>query len=234
MQKLLLFLCLCLSGPTVFAEADTSPPHEALQAFMEEAMADGRIDKEKEGWRTRLPKFPEVSFPEGVAYDWVLDTTEGTLTFRLDPEHAPQHVRNILYLTQLGYYDGLGFHRIIPGFMAQGGCPLGRGNGGPGYTVRLEATRKARHDEPGVLSMARTAVPDSAGSQFFITFGKVPHLDGQYTVFGRITEGQEVLKAFEAAGNPDPRSNGVPPRKTITIRKAEIRSVQPNPGPDEE
>jgi len=142
-------------------------------------------------------------------------------------------VRNILYLTELGFYDGLNFHRIIPGFMAQGGCPLGRGNGGPGYNLKLEAHQDVKHDEPGVLSMARSRMPDSAGSQFFITFGKVSHLDGQYTVFGRITDGREVLKELEAAGNPNPRSNGVPPQKEIVIRNAEIRQVTKDPEPDE-
>jgi len=209
----------------LFAEED-GPPNtvlEELRAFIAAQTEAGTIDRDAEGWRTRLPKFPEVPFEDGARYLWVLHTSEGDLTAELNHEAAPQHVRNILYLTELGYYDGLKFHRIIPGFMAQGGCPLGRGNGGPGYSIRLETTPKAKHDAPGVLSMARSANPNSAGSQFFLTFAPQPRLDGGYTVFGRMVEGEDTLKKLEAAGNPNPRSNGVPPRKTITITSAEIR-----------
>lgn len=209
------------------------PAHEAIRTFIDEQIEEGEIDKTKENWRTRLPKFPDAPFPDGLAYHWMLKTSEGAMTFRLNHAHAPEHVRNILYLTQLGFYDGLKFHRIIPGFMAQGGCPYGRGNGNPGYFLKLEATPKVKHDEPGVLSMARSPRPDSAGSQFFITLDKAPHLDGNYTVFGRIVEGKEVLERLEAAGNPDPRSKGTPPLTTITIEKAEIRSVEPAPSPND-
>ena len=136
----------------------------------------------------------------------------------LYPEAAPEHVRNAIYLSGTGYYNGLKFHRIIPKFMAQGGCPLGKGNGGPGYRIKLEVNRKFLHTKAGVLSMARTSVPNSAGSQFFITFGPTRNLDMQYSVFGQVVEGLDVVKKLEAAGNP--RSNGVPPKKLITIDKA--------------
>jgi cyclophilin family peptidyl-prolyl cis-trans isomerase len=163
-----------------------------------------------------------VAFPEKGSYIWTLETSEGTMTFTLDHQHAPEHVRNILYLSELGFYDGLTFHRIIPGFMAQGGCPFGRGNGNPGYGLTLEANKEAKHEGAGVLSMARSALPDSAGSQFFITFASQPRLDGQYTVFGKILEGNDVLKKFEAAGNPNPYANGSPPLKLIEIKKATV------------
>lgn len=115
----------------------------------------------------------------------------------LYPEIAPNTVRNFVSLVRRGYYDGLGFHRVIPGFMIQGGCPDGNGMGGPGYTIRGEFAgngfpNSLKH-ERGVLSMARSMMPDSAGSQFFIMHEDSPHLDGQYAAFGRVLEGFDVL-----------------------------------------
>lgn len=221
-------LCLALFLATRMVHADAL---EDLNAFIQESRASGRIDTANDNWRTKLPKFPEVPFAEGETYEWILETSEGTLTARLFEEAAPQHVRNILYLSSLGYYDGLKFHRIIPGFMAQGGCPRGSGTGGLGYQVKLEARPDVKHDTAGILSMARAQNPDSAGSQFFLTFKATPFLDGGYTVFGQVTEGLEVLEKLEAAGNPDPRANGVPPRKSITITSATVRRVPAEPEP---
>lgn len=113
-------------------------------------------------------------------------------------EHiAPNTVRNFVSLINKGYYDGLSFHRVIPGFMVQGGCPDGTGMGGPGYSIKGEFsmnghTNNLKH-EKGVLSMARTMDPNSAGSQFFIMVAKSPHLDGQYAGFGRVTEGMDAI-----------------------------------------
>ena len=114
----------------------------------------------------------------------------------LYPEVAANSVNNFIHLVQDGFYDGLRFHRVIPGFMIQGGCPLGNGTGGPGYTIPGEFsmnghTNNLIHDR-GVLSMARAGHPDSAGSQFFIMVEEAPHLDGQYAAFGKITEGMDV------------------------------------------
>lgn len=113
----------------------------------------------------------------------------------LYPDIAPNTVRNFISLANSGYYNGLIFHRVIPGFMIQGGCPQGSGMGGPGYSIRGEFSGNGFNNtlkhEKGVLSMARSARPDSAGSQFFIMVEKAPHLDGQYAAFGRIIEGME-------------------------------------------
>lgn len=113
----------------------------------------------------------------------------------LYPEIAPITVDNFEKLAGEGFYDGLTFHRVIPGFMIQGGCPLGNGTGGPGHTIKGEFAANGvkndlKHDR-GVLSMARAMNPNSAGSQFFIMVEKAPHLDGQYAAFGKITEGME-------------------------------------------
>ena len=115
----------------------------------------------------------------------------------LYPEIAPNTVRNFVSLVQKGFYDGLIFHRVIRGFMIQGGCPDGTGMGGPGYTIKGEFSQNGFQNNlkhtPGVLSMARAMHPDSAGSQFFIMHETSPHLDGAYAAFGQVTEGMEVV-----------------------------------------
>ena len=115
----------------------------------------------------------------------------------LYPEKAPNTVNNFISLANKGYYDGLIFHRVIPGFMIQGGCPNGTGTGGPGYQIKGEFagagfTQNDILHTTGVLSMARTMAPRSAGSQFFVMVAPAPHLDGQYAAFGQVTEGQDV------------------------------------------
>ena len=118
----------------------------------------------------------------------------------LYPEVAPNTVNNFISLVKKGFYNGLTFHRVIPGFMIQGGCPEGTGMGGPGYSIKGEFTQNRfannlAHDR-GVLSMARTMRPDSAGSQFFIMVEKAPHLDGSYASFGKVIEGMEAADAI--------------------------------------
>ena len=127
----------------------------------------------------------------------------GIMKAELYPDVAPNTVNNFISLIQKGYYDGLIFHRVIPGFMIQGGCPDGTGMGGPGYSIKGEFTgngfqNNLVHDR-GVLSMARTMAPDSAGSQFFVMVEKAPHLDGQYAAFGKVIEGMEVADAIVSA-----------------------------------
>jgi peptidyl-prolyl cis-trans isomerase B (cyclophilin B) len=115
-------------------------------------------------------------------------------------DKAPNTVKNFISLIQKGYYDGLTFHRVIKGFMIQGGCPTGTGTGGPGYTIKGEFSSNGFSNdiihEKGVLSMARAQHPDSAGSQFFIMHSASPHLDGSYAAFGKVTEGLEYVDAI--------------------------------------
>ena len=126
----------------------------------------------------------------------------GVMTAELYPEYAPNTVRNFIYLINKGFYNGLCFHRVISGFMIQGGDPLGQGFGGPGYSIKGEFTGNGfKNDlkhERGVLSMARTMMPNSAGSQFFIMHDNAPHLDNQYAAFGMVIEGMEVVDAIAA------------------------------------
>lgn len=159
----------------------------------------------------------EIDFAKNK-YQIVLDTTLGKITLDMLPNVAPGHCTNMLALAKIGYYDGLIFHRVIKGFMIQGGCPEGSGTGGPGYTINAEFN--ATPHEPGVLSMARTSEPNSAGSQFFICLEKVPHLDRQYSAFGRTADAAslEVVKKIGAvATGPQDR-----PRTPVTITKATV------------
>ena len=122
----------------------------------------------------------------------------GVITAELLPEYAPNTVANFVELAQKGFYDGLIFHRVISGFMIQGGCPNGNGMGGPGYSIKGEFAANGFKQNTlkhirGVLSMARAMNPNSAGSQFFIMHADAPHLDGQYAAFGRVTEGMDVV-----------------------------------------
>lgn len=123
-------------------------------------------------------------------YQVKLETNKGDITIDMWPDIAPGHVNNLVGLAKIGYYDGLCFHRVIKGFMIQGGCPTGNGTGGPGYTIKAEFSPKPH--EPGVISMARTSDPNSAGSQFFLCLEKVPYLDNQYTVFGKASDAASI------------------------------------------
>lgn len=147
----------------------------------------------------------------------------GVMSGELYEDIAPETVANFKKLADEGFYDGLIFHRVIPGFMIQGGCPDGTGMGGPGYTIKGEFTANGfKNDlkhERGVLSMARAMDPNSAGSQFFVMTTTSPHLDGQYAAFGKVTEGMEV--ADEIVNTPRSMFNDKPKTpqviKTITV-----------------
>ena len=127
----------------------------------------------------------------------------GKIRLELYPDVAPVSVENFVKLIKAGFYDGLTFHRVVPGFVIQGGCPLGNGTGGPGWHIRGEfASNGFRNDlkhTRGVLSMARAFDPNSAGSQFFIMVEDAPHLDGDYAAFGKVTEGMDVVDEIVAS-----------------------------------
>ena len=154
----------------------------------------------------------------GFNYELSLETSVGPICLTLDAVNAPGHVRNIVSLAESGFYDGGCFHRIIKGFMIQGGCPQGSGTGGPGYTIPAEFNRTPH--EPGVLSMARTSDPNSAGSQFFICLEKVTHLDNQYTAFGR-TADPASLAVVQAIGAVRTAS-GDKPLEPVVINKVTV------------
>ena len=150
----------------------------------------------------------------------------GVMRGELYPEIAPETVANFEKLVNDGFYDGLIFHRVIPGFMIQGGCPQGNGMGGPGWTIKGEFTSNGFENNlkhtTGVMSMARTPFPDSAGSQFFIMVHDAPFLDGEYAAFGKIIEGQEVADAIVAT----PRDMNDKPKKPQRMAKVTIETVE--------
>jgi cyclophilin family peptidyl-prolyl cis-trans isomerase len=125
----------------------------------------------------------------------VLDTSMGTIKLELFSSQTPVTVQNFVKLCKSGFYDGLTFHRVIDGFMIQGGCPRGDGTGGPGYTIQDEFVAGLKHTTPGTVSMAN-AGPNTGGSQFFITLAPTPWLDGKHTLFGKVIEGIEVVRSI--------------------------------------
>ncbi|MBI5164346.1 MAG: peptidylprolyl isomerase [Magnetospirillum sp.] len=128
-----------------------------------------------------------------------LDLKDGRVTILMRPDLAPNHVARIKELVRKGYYDGLKFHRVIDGFMAQTGCPDGTGTGGSGQKLKAEFSRE-RHVR-GTCSMARSSSPDSADSQFFIMFDEAPHLDRKYSIWGQVSEGMDLVDNIKKAGN---------------------------------
>jgi cyclophilin family peptidyl-prolyl cis-trans isomerase len=147
-----------------------------------------------------------------------LRTTQGDIRIELFQDRAPKTVENFVSLVKKGFYNGVQFHRVIPGFMIQGGDPKGDGTGGPGYTIRDEFDPTLRHDGPGVLSMAN-AGPNTGGSQFFITLAKTAHLDGKHAVFGRVRGGQDVVEKIAAV----PRDGHDRPKSPVRIVEASVQ-----------
>ena len=145
-------------------------------------------------------------------YNAILHTESGDITIELYPEDAPLAVNNFVFLSNEGWYDGVTFHRVIPGFVAQAGDPTGTGLGGPGYAFENEVSENLSFDRAGVLGMAN-AGPDSNGSQFFITLAPVPHLDGGYSIFGKVIDGMDVVESISPR---DPQQGGsLPPGDKI-------------------
>jgi peptidylprolyl isomerase len=186
-------------------------------ATIDAQIAAAKIDKKTAGWKTRLPMPKVATFDPAKKYYARMVTNKGMMLIEFKPKVAPMHVTNFIYLSRLGFYDGLKFHRVIKGFMAQGGDPLGTGGGGPGYQFAGEFDPNTKHDQAGVLSTAN-AGPNTDGSQFFIMFRAYPSLDMHYSIFGQVVEGLDVLSQMEAAGNP---SDG-PPLEPLSIAKVTI------------
>jgi len=173
----------CLILPVVVA---------ASLGCQESSVAENMLDP----WKAEQ----EIRKKEAAADDLPhikLETSQGEIVLELFENEAPQTVANFINLVEKKFYNGLKFHRVIKGFMAQGGCPLGTGTGGPGYNIPCECVKENhRNHFAGTLSMAH-AGRDTGGSQFFITFGATPHLDGKHTAFGRVIKGMDVLKKLE-------------------------------------
>ena len=152
----------------------------------------------------------------------VFDTNMGEFEIELFEDKTPITTKNFIDLAQEGFYDGVIFHRIIDGFMIQGGDPTGTGMGGPGYTIEDEFTPELTHESEGILSMANTGRPHSGGSQFFITLAATPWLDGHHTVFGKVIKGMEVVREIgHVKTGPQDR-----PVHDVVINKITIKDAE--------
>lgn len=186
---MLLLLTLALAGCGGAAPTPAAPASEGSAAAPADPAARANFYSAK----------PALTIDQSRSYRATIKTSKGDIVVSLDAAAAPEHVNNFIFLSQQGFYDGLKFHRVEPGFVIQGGDPLGQGNGGPGYTVPGEFS--LTHGE-GALAMARlpdAVNPDreSSGSQFYITLTPTPFLDGQYSVFGQVEQGMEVAQAIQ-------------------------------------
>ena len=208
------FGCADQGGEATASEPD--PTIVSIDSFIKQSA----IDKTNPRWRTRLKQPPVAKFDASKTYYWKLDTSVGEVIFKMMPEIAPKHVTSTFYLTRLGFYDTLSFHRVIKGFMAQGGDPLGNGRGNPGYKYAGEFDPEVKHTSGGLLSMAN-AGPRTDGSQFFITFTATPHLDGKHTIFGKAESKSslDTISKMEALGGG---GRSQKPLKPITINRATI------------
>ncbi len=165
---------------------------------------------------------PEMQIDPTKCYSATFETEVGNFVIELTADKTPITVNNFVFLAREGYYNDTTFHRVIPDFMAQGGDPLGQGTGGPGYRIPDEFDPELRHDVPGILSMANSG-PNTGGSQFFITFGPTPWLDGAHAVFGRVTEGMDIVRAIRIR---DPQTDRNPGTRllSVTITESEAGS----------
>jgi cyclophilin family peptidyl-prolyl cis-trans isomerase len=209
--------------PSPFSQAESQ---QIMMAFQQQHTAKLRKQKEAEAmkqlgeenaWKLKLTKPDLMTFSPEKDYFWILQTNKGNIKVKLMPDAAPMHVTSTIFLTNRGFYNDTKFHRVIPGFMAQGGDPLGTGTGGPGYKYAGEFKPDVKHDKPFLLSMANSG-PNTDGSQFFITFRPTPWLDGKHTIFGEVVEGQDTVKKLEAAGTPGQGK----PKEELKIIEARI------------
>ncbi len=161
---------------------------------------------------------PPLTIDTGKKYTALVRTVKGDFKIELRPDIAPETVNSFVFLARDGYYDGVTFHRVIPGFVAQTGDPTGTGSGGPGYTLPAEFSDVAY--ERGTVGMARTQDPNSGGSQWFVSYGDAPNLNGQYTVFGKVIEGMEVVDSLTPR-DPLADPNAPPGDAVITIEISE-------------
>ena len=216
-----------LAGIVAYVSSD----FEAAEKLFKQAQEDGALSQEglnylsqigtaKKNWEAEKA----LREKEAKADDLPrvkLETSKGDILVELFENEAPQAVGNFISLVEKKFYDGLVFHRVLPGFMAQGGCPNGTGSGGPGYNIYCECYKEGhRNHFTGSLSMAH-AGRDTGGSQFYITFRPTPHLDGKHTVFGRVIEGMDVLAELQRV---DPQRGGAKPDKIVkatVVRKRE-------------
>lgn len=202
---------------TQVALESTSAALASIEATSQ-AEANAILD-EQAAKANKYNEAPPMTIDVSKEYIATIATPRGDIVIKLRPDLAPETVNSFVFLAREGYYDGLTWHRVIEGFMAQGGDPTGTGMGGPGYTIKGEFTDEVQFDRPGIVAMARPGNDvDGNGSQFFITTAAAPHLDGQYTIFGEVIEGQDIVDGIPLR---DPDSATEPGEQMLSITISE-------------
>lgn len=223
-------------NPQAAATAAMTPPPEVERAALDAVTSQQNLEATAAAANASKPtvvaaapatkrrtytELPPMTIDPAKQYIATISTPRGDIVAQLRPDLAPQTVNNFVFLAREGFYDGLTWHRVLQDFMAQGGDPLGDGTGGAGYNVPAEFTNEVSFDRPGILAMARANDPNSASSQFFITTAPAPWLDGQYTVFGEVIEGQEIVNAIPLR---DPMTATEPGEQILAITIEERES----------
>jgi len=208
------FFCFAVATA---ASDDLDPVDDPLIVAIDAFIAELNLDKSDKKWKTKVPAPGATgAFNPEKTYYWNLETNRGDLKIELFPKSAPLHVLSTIYLTRLGFYDDLKFHRIVKDQIVQGGDPTGTGTGAPGYLYGSEIDPELSHNKAGIVSMAN-AGPGTDGSQFFITCAPMASLNGNHTIFGELVEGKPTLSKLGDAGT----RRGKPRRKAF-IKKATI------------
>ncbi len=219
-KKLAFFGILAILASSSACKGEKAEPAKAEPEKAEPAKGVSKVDK------ALLEKpIEDLTAQDMSKMIAVIETNHGTIKFKFFPDDAPGHCRNFIKLARKGFYDGLIFHRVIKGFMIQGGCPNGTGTGGPGWNIKAEF-----NDNPhlkGTVSMARSRDPNSAGSQFFICLAPQPSLDHNYTVFGQVAEGQDVVDKIGGLPTTGPRARPADkPLKDAVMQKVYIELAE--------
>lgn len=234
-----LFFVGKLDGRTFGEDAEGSDPVNIFEKIYEFAGREPSVDEKKGDINSRIAaRQKQGKESEKMKKPMVTIEMEGggKIKIQLEPSIAPNTVNNFISLIESGFYDGLTFHRVIPEFMIQSGCPEGTGMGGPGYSIKGEFTTNGhRNDlkhERGIVSMARSSSPDSAGSQFFIMLGDASHLDQKYAAFGKVISGMDEVDRIVSASDGDPAANGkvrgrVQVMKKVTVETFGVTYDQP-------
>lgn len=231
----LIFLAACSGNPTTNAPAASSSGAGGAGGIAQQIVAscadvtDPTIAMPTNSNQQQFSAPDQVTDPTHT-YCGILTTEHGRIIIQLYPQYAPQNVNNFVFLASKGFYDNIGFHRVISGFMAQTGDPTGTGGGGPGYgNIPLEtSTNPLIYDKPGMVGVARTQDKNSAGSQFFITFGPTPNLNGGYTIIGQVVAGMDVVNKIRIRDvDTDPvLAQSVVPEKLVTVRVVDIGTTK--------
>ncbi|MCU0490977.1 MAG: peptidylprolyl isomerase [Chloroflexaceae bacterium] len=197
-----------------------TPPAADVAPTAPAAPAAGGIAPEVAARNDKYSALPPMTIDATKTYTATITTPRGDIVIRLRPDLAPQTVNSFVFLAREGFYDGTTWHRVLPGFVAQGGDPTGTGMGGPGYDVPAEFTDKVLYDKPGIVAMARAQDPNSGGSQFFITLAPTPSLNNQYTIFGEVVSGQEIVEGIPER-DPQMNPNAPPGEQMLTVTISE-------------